>query len=244
MTRLAVALLLLALLTVPPGAGAQQAKVARIGVLRPLAPPDPNLNAFRQGLRELGYVEGQNIAIETRFAEGKRDRLPTLAKELVTLKVDVIVTATTPAIQAARQATGTIPIVTVSADPVGTGLVAGLARPGGNITGLSMASPEISGKQLELVRETVPTVKRVALLWDPANPAMPLRLRELEVAARTLGLHAESLAAGTPNELERALESATSKRADALIVPPTIANAYRRLIVDFASRNRLPAAAR
>jgi putative ABC transport system substrate-binding protein len=220
---------------------AQQAKkVPRIGILTPTGRAN-FFEAFRQGLRELGYIEGQNIAVEIRSAEGKRDRLSTLASELINLKVDVIVTSTTPAIQAAKQATRTIPIVTISADPVGTGLIASPARPGANITGLSVLGPEISGKQLELVKETLPKVKLVAFVWDPANPGLTLRFKEVEIASRTLGLQIESLEVRTPNELESALESATGKRIGALIVPPPIATAYRRQIVDFAAKKRLPA---
>src|SRR6266508_2545871 len=221
----------------------QPKKVPRIGILTPshISGRAIFFEAFRQSLRELGYVEGQNIAVEIRSAEGKSDRLPALARELVSIKVDVIVTSTTPAIQAAKQATTTIPIVTISADPVGTGLIASLARPGGNITGLSVVGPEISGKQLELVNETLPKVKRVAFVWDPANAALTLRFKEVEIAARTLGLQIESLELRTPNKLESVLESAITKRAGALIVPPPIANAYQKQIVDFAAKNRLPA---
>jgi ABC-type uncharacterized transport system substrate-binding protein len=199
------------------------------------------VEAFRQGLRTLGYIDGKNIVIEWRYAEGKLDRLTTLANELVSLKVDVIVTSTTPAIQAAQQATRTIPIVTISADPVGTGLVASLARPGGNITGLSVVGPEISGKQLELVKEMLPKVKRVAFVWDPANAALNLRFKEVKMAGQTLGLQIESLEVRTANELESGLESATGKHVGALIVPPPIASAYRKQIVDFAAKNQLPA---
>jgi len=231
------------LTTVPLGEAQQPAKIPRIGFLSPGGSPgnDFRYEAFQQGLRDLGYVVGKNIAIEYRYAEGKLDRLPTLASELVSLKLDIIVTSTTPAIQAVKQATRTIPIVTISADPVGTGLVASLARPGGNITGFSVIGPEISGKQLELVKETLPKVKRVAFVWDPANPALALRFKEVEIAARTLGLQIESLEVRTRNELESALESATSKRAGAFIVPPPMAFAYRRQIVDFVARKRLPA---
>jgi putative ABC transport system substrate-binding protein len=226
-------------------ASAQQAKkVPRVGILT----PDPvsaraNLfKGFRQGLRELGYVEGKNIAIEVRSAEGKADRLPAAATELVSIKVDVIVTSTTRAVQAAKQATGTIPIVMAAVvDPVGTGLVASLARPGGNITGLSLVGPELSGKQLELLKDTLPNVKRVAFVWDPASAGLTLRLKEVEIAARTLGLQIQSVEVRSPNELKSALESATSKRAGALIIPPPMAFAYRRQIVDFAAKNRLPA---
>ena len=206
--------------------GAQQpGKIPRIGFLSPGGFPgnDFRYEAFQQGLRDLGYVVGKNITIEYRYAEEKLDRLPTLASELVDLKLDIIVTSTTPPIQAVKQATRTIPIVTISADPVGTGLVASLARPGGNITGFSFVGPEISGKQLELVQETLPKVKRVAFVWDPANQAMALRFKEMQFAARTLGLQIESLEVRTRNELESALESGTSKRAGAFIVPPPMA---------------------
>jgi putative ABC transport system substrate-binding protein len=224
-------------------AEAQQAeKLPRIGILTPgpVSARASEFEEFRQSLRKLGYVEGQNIAIEIRSAEGERDRLSVLASELVSLKVDVIVTSTTPAIQAVKQATRTIPIVTISADPVATGLVASLARPGGNITGLSIVGPEIGGKQLELLKETLPKVKRVGFVRDPDNPALTLRFKEVETAARALGLRIEALEVRTPNELESALESATSKGAGALIVPPAIAPGYRRQIVDFAARKRLP----
>jgi putative ABC transport system substrate-binding protein len=197
--------------------------------------------AFKKGLREVGYVEGQNIGIEVRSAEGKPDRLPTVASELVRLKVDVILTSTTPAIQAAKQATTTIPIVAISTDPVGSGLVASLARPGGNITGLSLLGPEINGKQLELLKETLPKVKRVAFVGNPASVAFALRFKEVEIAGRELGLQTQSVEVRSPNELERALESATREQAGALIVTSSISNAYRRQIVDFAAKNQLPA---
>ena len=156
--------------------------------------------------------------------------------------MDVIVTGTIPATQAAKQASGTIPIVTIVGDAVETGLVASLARPGGNITGLSSTGGlEITGKQLELLKETLPKVKRVAFVWDPANPAATLRFKEVEIAARALGLQIQSVEVRSPNELESVLESATSKRTGALIVPPAIAVFYQRQIVDFAAKKRLPA---
>jgi putative tryptophan/tyrosine transport system substrate-binding protein len=223
---------------------AQQAKkVPLVGILTP-DPVSARINlfeAFKKGLREVGYVEGQNIGIEVRSAEGKRDRLPTVASELVRLKVDVILTSTTPAIQAAKQATTTIPIVAISTDPVGSGLVASLARPGGNITGLSLLGPEINGKQLELLKETLPKVKRVAFVGNPASVAFALRFKEVEIAGQELGLQTQSVEVRSPNELERALESATREQAGALIVPSSISNAYRRQIVDFAAKNQLPA---
>src|SRR5262245_6721690 len=215
------------------------AKVYRIGYLAPTSNPTFE-NAFRLGLREHGYVEGRNIAVEYRSAEGKSERLPKLAADLVRLQVDVILTSTTPAILAAQQATKTIPIVTISADPVGTGLVASLARPGGNVTGLSVVGPQMNVRQLELVKETLPTVKRVAFVWDPANPALALRFKELEIAAQTVGLQIESLEVRTPHEVASALESATSKHAGFLIVPPPIALAHRKQIMDFATRHRWP----
>jgi ABC-type uncharacterized transport system substrate-binding protein len=220
----------------------QPKKVPLVGILTP-DPVSARINlfeAFKKGLREVGYVEGQNIGIEVRSAEGKRDRLPTVASELVRLKVDVILTSTTPAIQAAKQATTTIPIVAISTDPVGTGLVASLARPGGNITGLSLLGPEINGKQLELLKETLPKVKRVAFLGATSG-AFTLRFKEVEIAGRELGLQTQSVEVRSPNELERALESATREQAGALIVTSSIGNAYRRQIVDFAAKNQLPA---
>jgi ABC-type uncharacterized transport system substrate-binding protein len=179
-----VVLLVFGLLVAPLAAEAQQtAKVSRIGFLSPGSPDleTRRLGAFQQSLRELGYVEGHNIAIESRFAEGQYDRLPSLAAELVRLKVDVILTYAQPAIQAAKQATGTIPIVmTGNIDPVASGFVASLARPGGNITGLSLMAPELVEKQLEILKEVVPTVTRVALLGNPANVGLlPRRNKNL-----------------------------------------------------------------
>jgi putative ABC transport system substrate-binding protein len=227
----------------PLGGEAQETgRVSRVGILVPdsVSRRAPALEAFGQQLRGLGYTDGQNIAIQIRSAEGKRERLLTLASELVGLKADVIVTTTTPAIQAAMQATSTIPIVTISADPIGTGLVAGLARPGGNITGVSNVGPQLTAKQLEFVKEAVATVKRVAFVWDPTNPASALRFKEAGIAGQTLGLQVESIEVRTPNDLENFLKSATGKRAGALIVSPPIAWAYGKHVVDFATENRLP----
>lgn len=189
-----IALLAVAVLVVPLAGEAQQpASLPRIGWLSPGSVSDARtsryLQAFRQGLRELGYVEGQNIAIEFRWAEGQYDRLPGLAAELVRLKVNVIVTPSTPATRGAKQATETIPIVmTSSGDPVASGLVASLARPGGNITGMSTMTPELVGKQLEMLKEVVPKVSRVALLGNPANPFYAQQVREAQDAARALGV--------------------------------------------------------
>src|SRR4029453_3645311 len=179
------------LLAASLGAEAQHAgKSTRIGFLSPAsATTNPHvLEAFRQGLRDLGYGEGQNLVVEYRWANGRGERLPDLAAELVNLKVDVIVASGTPAPLAAKNATKTIPIVMASAgDPVGTGLVASLARPGGNVTGQSTLTPELGRKRLQLVKEVLPGVSRVALLWNAANPYTLLLVRETEAAARTLG---------------------------------------------------------
>jgi putative ABC transport system substrate-binding protein len=219
-------------------------KDPRIGFLMPGSRTTyaVRIDAFRDGLRELGYIEGQNIAIEWRFAEGKSDRLPELAADLVRLKVDVIVTSTTPVAEAAAHASRSIPIVmAASADPVGTGLVASLARPGGNVTGLSMLGPESDGKALELLQETLPKLTRVAFLWDPGNAGMASRLKALEGVGQSLRLQIQSLEVRTSSELENTLESAVSNRAGALFVPAGLASVYRKRIVEFAAKKRLPA---
>ena len=221
----------------------QPKKVSRIGVLSPYssAAAALSLEAFRSGLRELGYAEGNNIAVLVRYAEGNSERLPSLASELVSLKVDVIMTSTVPAIQAAMQATSTISIVTISADPVGAGIVASLARPGANVTGLSLLSPELDGKRLELLKETFPKTKRVAFIWNPADAGMALRFKAVKSAAQALRLTIQSLEVRALNELDSALESATSGHVDAILVPSAMANAYRRPILDFTVNKRLPA---
>ncbi len=237
--------LALGILAAPLAADAQPpGKIPRIGLLRAGTPPDPYVEAFREGLRELGYAEGQSIAIEYRWAEGKLERLPDLAAELVRLKVDVIVTATTSGVQAARRATSTIPIVMAAVgDPVVTGLVASLARPGGNITGLSLLSPELSGKRLELLREAVPKLSPVAVLWNSANPAMILSFRETQTAAQVLGVSLQSWEVqGDPQDFERAFSMISKERPHALVVvldPFTIL--HRSRIVELAAKHRLPA---
>jgi putative ABC transport system substrate-binding protein len=194
-------------------------------------------------LRELGYVEGQNLVVEYRWADGDIARLPALAAELVRLRVDVLVATTNPAVLAARQATSTIPIVfAASSDPVGTGLVASLAHPGGNVTGLSLVTPELSGKRLQLLRETLPQLARVALLWDAGNVGMADRVKETEAAARQLGvaLHVEWVRdlAG----LDRAFATLAQARPDAFLttVEPFTGD-HRQRIVAFAAQQRLPA---
>jgi len=248
-TRFALVLsLALGILAAPVAAEAQQAgKISRIGFLSPSSPSDLRmqrfLEAFRHGLGELGYMEGQNIAIESRWAEGKYDRLPGLAAELVRLKVDVIVAAAVPAIRAAKEATRTIPIVmSAVVDPVATGLVASLARPGGNITGLSTMAPALVGKQFEMLKEVVPKASRVAVLWNPTNPGNAPQLREAEVAARTLGVRLQPLEARNPNDFDSAFAAMTRQRADALIVlVDSMLNEHRTRIADLATKSRLPA---
>jgi putative ABC transport system substrate-binding protein len=205
------------------GEAQQAAKTFRIGVLSPTSSADSRvprlLEAFRHGLRELGYVEGQNIVIESRWAEGNYDRLPGLAAELVSLKMDVIVAAAVPAIRAAKEATWTIPIIMATVvDPVATGLVASLAPPGGNITGLSTMAPAVVGKQLEMLKQVVPDASRVAVLWNPANPGNAPQLREAEVAAKTFGVRLQPLEARNPNDFDGAFVMMTRQQAGGLIV--------------------------
>src|ERR1043165_3938844 len=182
-------LMIVALLTLAHSADAQQSgKIPKIGILRPGSPPDVNIEGFRQGLRELGYIEGHNIIFEYRWAD-RDERLSELARELVQLKVDVILTGSTPATVAAKEATKTIPIIFGAAsDPIGVGLVASLARPGGNITGMSLLAPELWPKRLELLRETVPKLSRVAMLWNRSNPGMAARAKETQDAAKRMGV--------------------------------------------------------
>ena len=235
------------LLAAPPAAEGQQVgKIPRIGFLSPSSPSDSRnrfrLGALQQGLRELGYVEGQNISIDSRWAEGKYERLPGLATELVRLKVDVIVTYAPPAIQAAREATATIPIVMGGVvDPVATGFVASLARPGGNITGLSLMAPELVGKQLEILKEMVPKVTRVAVLGNPANGGTAPQLRHAQGAARTLKLQLQPLEARGPNEIDSAFSAMTREGAGAVVVlVDSMFVDQRTRIADLAARRHLP----
>ena len=222
-------------------------KVPRVGYLLGGSHSDPQrqrlLEAFRQGLRELGYVEGQNIAIESRWAEGKDDRFPALAADLVRSKVDVIVAGSGAATQAAQQATRTIPIVmSTVADPLGSGLVASLARPGGNVTGMTVMSPDVAGKQLELLKEVVPKLSRVALLTNPDNPSSARFVREAEAAARALGVRLQSLEARNPQEIDGAFAAMTRERAGALLIlPDVIFLSQRRQMAELATKRRLPA---
>jgi putative ABC transport system substrate-binding protein len=225
----------------PLAAEAQQppGKFARIGLLGDV--PSFLDDAFRQGLRELGYVEGQNVTIEHRSPEWKYERLPGLAADLVHLKVDVIVAASPAATEAAKRATSTIPIVfTVSGDPVADGLVASLARPGGNITGLATISPELLGKQLEILKGVAPKVSRVAILQNPNTHRGVLR--QAEGAARGLGVQLLSLEARTPSEIETAFATMRSQRANGILVlRDAVFRAQRHQITALAAKNRLPA---
>ena len=221
----------------------QPAGIPRIGILSISGSVFPaRVEAFRRRLRELGYIEGQNIVFEYRYAEGKQDRFPELAAELVRLKVDVLVTAGTPAARAAKNATATIPIVFAGAsDPLGTGIVSSLARPGGNITGLSLMVPDLDGKRLELLKEAVPKVARVAFLWQPGVRGN-LPLTKMEAAAKALGLKLLSLEVRSLDDFEGAFARAKKERAQALITTTGgRINTQQRRVLDFAAKNRLPA---
>ncbi len=236
------------LLTAPFAAEAQQAaKVPRIGFLVGNLAPNPHLReAFPQGLRDLGYVEGRNVVIEYRDAEGKLERLPALAAELVALKVDVILAPGTLHALAVKQATKTIPIVFIgAADPVRSGLVTSLARPGGNVTGLSNLAPELVGKWLELLTQAVPGVSRLAVLWQPGGQDERTErdmLKAAEVAARALGVRLQFVEARGPADFDRAFSDMTRARAGALTALGTaLFVSERRRLVDLAAKNRLPA---
>jgi putative tryptophan/tyrosine transport system substrate-binding protein len=223
----------------------QPTKIPRIGYLTTVSfsAQSSRIEAFRQGLRELGYGEGKNIVIEWRYAEGKLDRLPALLAELVRLKVDVIVTAGPPGTRAAKEAAVTIPIVMAQdSDPVANGFVASLARPGGNITGLATLSPEISGKRLELLKETIPRLSRVAVLGTSTEPGNVQSLKETELAARALGVKLQYLDVRGPNDIESAFRAASKGRADAvLVLASAIFAAHRTQVVEHAVNSRLPA---
>jgi putative ABC transport system substrate-binding protein len=220
-------------------------RVYRIGYLGPAtrAVEAKHLEVFERRLRELGYIAGQNVIIEYRFAEGKADRLPELAAELVQLKVDVIAAAGNPSIVALKRATATIPIVMVVAgDPVGTGLVSSLDRPGGNVTGLSNLAEGLSAKWLELLKEAAPTVTRVAVLRVPDTPAHAAFSKEIQSAAQRVRLSPEFMEVRDLQEIERAFDTITKTRADALIVlPHPVTFGHQRRIVDLAAKHRLPA---
>jgi putative ABC transport system substrate-binding protein len=222
-------------------------KVYRIGMLLPNTPAivarNPRIQAFLQGLRELNWIEGHNVAIEWRFAEGQFQRLATLAAELATIKVDVIVTAAAPAAEAAKEATSTIPVVIIDpGDPVGTGLVLSLARPGGNITGVTSIAPDLAAKRLALLKETVPAITSVAVLFNAAVPPAEIAMMELQVAAQALSLRIQSVAVEGPIGLEKAFATITDERVNGLVVfPDPLTFSNQEAITNFALANKIPA---
>jgi ABC-type uncharacterized transport system substrate-binding protein len=243
MKRLAVALLALALLAPLLAEAQPSSRVPRVGYLEGgvASAGTPFLEAFRQGLRDLGWIEGQNIALEIRSAEGKYERLPELVAELVRLKVDVIVASSTPASLAAKQATTTVPIVIGRvADPVGSGLVATLARPGGNMW--THQGRELRAKYLDLLKEAIPGATRVGVLWNPANPIHKPSLASIEAAAQALKVELHLMAVQDPKEIESTFAVLTQKRVEALTVfPDGMFLAQAQQIITLAARNRIPA---
>jgi putative ABC transport system substrate-binding protein len=226
--------------------GQRAAKIPRIGFLAVGSREGraPLVDGFLQGLREYGYVEGRNVLIEYRFSDDRDDRLPALAAELVALKVDLILASGTPASFAAKEATTTIPIVmgSVAANPVDTGLIASLARPGGNITGMTSMSAQLTAKRLQILTEVVPVLVRVGVFWNPLNPTYGPVLKELEAAAQTLGVELQRLEVRTPGDFEVAFEAATQERAGALLVPADPLTTNRpKAVADLALRYRMPA---
>ena len=239
-------LLATVLLTTAPPAGAQQStKTPRIGFLAPgsLASYSGRVEAFRQGLRELGYIEGQNLTVQYRFAEGRFDRLPELASELVRLKVDVILAGGQPAVHATKQATTSIPIIIGQAgDPVGAGLVASLARPGANITGLSDFTVGVITKRLELLKEVVPRISSIGIMLNPKNPTNPLQLKESEPAAQALRVRLFPLEINGSKDFDAAFAAMRKERAEALLVfADPMLGSHRSKLAELAAKNRLPA---
>jgi ABC-type uncharacterized transport system substrate-binding protein len=237
--------LILVLLAAPFVAEAQPPNNVRIGYLSGNPPSDTQeaVDAFRAKLRGLGYVEGQNLLFESRYAEGRYDRLPLLAADLVRLKVDAIFTFTTPAAQAAKNATGAVPIVFAGvSDPLIVGLVTSFARPGGNVTGVTLNNPELSAKRLSLLKEAVPAMSRVAVLANPNFKPSSSMVAETRLAARTLGVDVQVLEVREPLEFEKAFGTMTAAKADALVVvPDPMFVAQRQRIAQLAARSRIPA---
>jgi putative tryptophan/tyrosine transport system substrate-binding protein len=235
--------LALGFLSAPFTADAQTpAHLPRIGIIGDWPEDSPAWEAFREGLRDLGYVEGQNIAIAWRFTEGQLDRVAEAAAELVRLKMDIILTSGTPATRAAMQATTTIPIIMMSVgNPLRTGLVASLARPGGNVTGSTLLGPELSPKRLQLLQETLPTASRVAFLWNPTNPANVVHFEDLQAGARALGVTLHSVAVRSPTEFPSAFATMMRERPDALMITAdALLQQHVGQILDFAAQHWLP----
>ena len=245
--RITPLILALGLLAAPLAAEAQQpVKVHRVGVLvlAPLNARPQQWEAFRQGLRELGYIPGQNIALEFRSAEGKVERLADLAAELTHANLDVIVGSGTPPVQALQKATQTIPIVMSNVgDPIGAGVVASLARPGANITGLSLLATELSAKRLELLKQALPGLVRAAVLWNPSNASVHLKVKETTAAARLLGLQLQSLEAQVPGDLEVQFQAAARARAEAIVTADDqFLSSQRVKVMSLAMHHKLPVA--
>jgi putative tryptophan/tyrosine transport system substrate-binding protein len=236
-------LLGLALTSVHSVEGQQSQKVAKIGLLSSVSSSAPRNDLLGRELRALGYVEGKNITFEYRYAEGKPDRLPALADELVRLKVDMLVVGSTPNALAVKNATKTIPIVFYNlGDPVAVGLVDSLARPGGNITGFTNIAPVLAGKRLELLKETIPKLSRVSMVWNPQNPASALNWKESQLAARELGLQLHSVEVSSSARYESAFKEIIEARSSAIAVTQDPLNVNnRKVIADLALKNRLPA---
>jgi ABC-type uncharacterized transport system substrate-binding protein len=237
-----------AVLAAPLVAEAQQrARTPRVGILffgfPPASEPAPSVRALVDGLRGRGWVDGQNVLLEWRYAEGKTDRFPALAADLMALKVDALVAISTPAAMAAKQATTTTPTIMLAvSDPVGAGLVGSLANPGGNITGLSLLAPDLSAKRLDLFKQAMPKLARAAVLWNTANAGMVLRFRDTEVAARTLGVAIDSVGVQAPGDFDAAFATIGKLRPDALLVlADTVTTAHRRRTIEFAAVHHLPA---
>jgi putative tryptophan/tyrosine transport system substrate-binding protein len=242
--RVSIWLLVTGLLTTVAPVNAQQPKLIRIGILvaGPASAVSTRVEAFRRGLRERGYVEGKNIAIEYRYGEGKPERMSELAAELVRLKVNIIVTAGSQATRPAKEATHTIPIVMANDnDPVGSGFIASLAKPGGNVTGLANLTTELSGKQVELLKEIRPKLSQLAVLRDLTEPGNPQAVRETDLAAQAYRLERQYLDVRVPPDIEPAMLAASKKNTEALLVlPSAVFNQYRKQIVDLALNNRWP----
>ena len=230
------------LLAAPLAAQAQPAgKVYRIGFLRDGQPPQSYIEAFQQGLRERGYVDGRNVVVEFRATDGSVDPLPPLTEELLRLKVDVFLASAAPAAVAVRRATTSVPIVFVGVvDPVGLGLVPSLGRPGGSITGLATTSADFAGKRLELLRAIVPSLRRVAVLWHPANPSNPIQLKGAEAAARALGMRLEPVSIQGPNDFDSA-SKAVPGTDGLLFLESPLFTTHRARLAELAARSRLPA---
>jgi len=248
MTCLVVALLSLAVLAAPLAAVAQPAaKVWHVGFLtsgfKEVPGSNPGLAPLTQGLRELGYVEGRNLALEVRYAEGRTERFPGLATELINLKVDVLVASSTPGALAAKQATSTIPVVMVSVgEPLQVKLVNSLAHPGGNVTGLSLIAPELAAKRLDLLKQALPKLSQVTVLWNSANEGMRARFQETQAGAQSLGVALQSVTVQSPDDFQPLFATMSKERPEALLVlADTVTVANRQRAVEFAARSRVPA---